>query len=285
MKLSIIIVSYEQEDIIRQCIDSIRTYNDLGDEAEVIVVEQSRDDSLFESLKTDFEDITVIRNTNNGFGAGCNRGAQIAKGDILLFLNPDTLLIEGVFKEVIMLFENEPKIGIVGCRLLDLAYHKVQSFFWLKPYGNFKGILWRLLNRLDLFIPQMMYITGADMFVRKSAFTKVGGFDEKLFLYCEETDLTYQIKNIGYEPYYKRDSRIIHLEGKTTGSNYVINEKRKFDSLMYLCEKYQMSKKVLIKKAIKCAKERQIVFSLINQDRVKSEEELINYYREYERER
>ena len=232
--LSVVIVSYKNYGILTSCLDSIQEFNDIGDALEVIVVEQSPEDSLYERLCWGYPWVVVERHENRGFGAGNNAGAALARGRYLLFLNPDTVLLEPVFRFSIARFEENPKLGLFGVRLVDSDGNRNQSFYFRKPYGILRGsVLWRICNRFDWFIPSAMYITGADMFVRADAFQKVGFFDERMFMYFEETYLCEKLERLGMSIGYFADKRIVHLEGKTGGD--AAKFRRQLDSLEVLC--------------------------------------------------
>lgn len=234
--LSVIIVSYNNRSVLVDCLDSIERFNDLGDALQVIVVEQSPEDDLFVFLSESYRNVDVVRNDNRGFGAGNNRGFLEAKGRYLLFLNPDTVIQEPVFAMAVAIFDADDKLGLFGGRLLDAGGQRNQSFYFRNPIGLFRGYVWRALDRLDLFIPGLMYITGADLFVRAEAFVAAGRFDERMFMYFEEPDLCNRVEAQGYRIAYFPEIRIVHLEGKSG----IESEKSfgfKLDSLAVYCDK------------------------------------------------
>lgn len=229
--LSVIIVSYENLEIIRDCLYSIMIFNDIGDRLETIVVEQSRTPEVYQELSREFPAVTVIRNENNGFGAGNNRGAATARGRYLLFLNSDTVLIEPVFGFAVARFENNPELSLFGMRLVSVDGGKSISFFPKDGTHLLSGLLWRVCDRFELFLPSVMLVSGADMFVRKDAFFKVGCFDESMFMYYEERDLCGRVVLAGGHIGYFPEKRIVHLEGASSGKNYAIVVKREIDSI------------------------------------------------------
>ena len=111
-KLSVIIVSYNGSDILYDCLKSIEKYNDLGEELEVIVSDNSPDTKVVEMVRKNFPTVIAVHNEKNGgFGYGNNRGAEISEGQFLLFLNPDTILIEPIFKYCVEKFETKDERG------------------------------------------------------------------------------------------------------------------------------------------------------------------------------
>ena len=120
MKISVIVVAYKSGDVLVKCLDSIAKYNDIGDELEVIVVDNSPEEARIEKdlEKSEYKNYHYIPSDNRGFGAGNNQGADIATGDILAFLNPDIILIEPIFKKVWEKFQQEKDLMLMGGKLL-----------------------------------------------------------------------------------------------------------------------------------------------------------------------
>ena len=107
MKLSVIIVSYENCEILRDCLESIKEFNDLKDEAEIIISDNSITNNVYEMVKKDYPEIQIIKNNNIGFGPANNRATDISSGEYLLFLNPDTILLEPIFQFAVDKFEQQ----------------------------------------------------------------------------------------------------------------------------------------------------------------------------------
>ena len=117
-ELSIIIVTYNSQTVIKDCLQSIQKFNDIGNELEIIIVDNSPKfeiEDFVKRLNLNL-DIKMIHNPQNGgFGQGNNIGAKKAKGEIFFFLNPDTILIEPIFKFMLGEFENK-RLGCAGFR-------------------------------------------------------------------------------------------------------------------------------------------------------------------------
>lgn len=234
IKLSVIIVSYRNLGVLRNCLDSIQKFNDIGNALEVIVVEQSPRDNIYQSLLSDYQWVKVVKNENRGFGAGNNRGAKEARGEYLLFINPDTVLVEPIFGFAVEKFEHDSQMGLFGVQLVDALGRRNRSFHFRKPWGLWRIAAWRLCDQINLFLPHAMYTAGADMFIRASAFQEAGGFDERMFMYYEETYLCNQLNKHGMKIAYFPQKKIVHLEGRSSANVQVF--KRQLDSLTYLCE-------------------------------------------------
>jgi GT2 family glycosyltransferase len=218
MKLSVIIVTYNSESVIFDCLNSISSFNDIGQELEVIIVDNSKIDSLQSKLNADNNYGFLLRYTHNpkngGFGQGNNIGVKLCSGDIVLFLNPDTILIEPVFGTLVSTMKN-PSVSLAGFRLVDRDGNDNDSV-GLLPQLNYLFIPRRILNFLVIDLNVMtsfVYPWGAALAIRKNDFIDYGQFDEKMFLCNEEPDLTLRVSKGNTKII---NSRIVHLEGHTT---------------------------------------------------------------------
>lgn len=243
MLLSIIIVSYQNYDVLKDCLNSIEKFNDIGDELEVIVSDNSTDSKLFDSLKVEFPWVKAIKNDNVGFGKGNNIGTRKSTGKYLLFLNPDTILVEPIFNFAIETFESNLEIGLFGIKLLTKELKRNHSYYMMDDYTVFSTILSKFLFYRDCFVDGKMYIAGADLFVRRASFIEAGMFDENIFMYYEEPDLIRRIRTLSNhnKTAYFNQKSMIHLEGGTEEKNadtYVRQVGRSMDTYMYYCDKW-----------------------------------------------
>lgn len=257
--LSIIIVSYNNLGVLVGCLDSIIDMNDIGGRLEIIVVEQSPTFKIYSYIKKAYPTVITIKVANNGFGSGNNRGAEIAQGKYLLFLNPDTLLIEPICQFAINKFENNPKLGLFGVQLLDEKRQKSSSFDCIVPYGFTSKILFNCCNKLNIFIEAKMYIQGADLFVRADLFNKIGRFDENIFMYCEEPDLCLRVTNAGYHISFDSEKQIVHLQGACSSEKYENAFIKQLHSFQYLCEKYNMPFKAIMLRELRYQKRKYFI--------------------------
>ena len=219
--LSVIIVTFNSCHVIQECLDSIYKHNDIGNRLEIIVVDNSNDsEPIHKILKEKFNNVIFLINTQNGgYGQGNNLGAKVAKGEYLLFANPDIILIEPVFSNIVAEFQSNQDLHVCGVKHLTTDQHRGLSFFFRSEYyGLFFNFLTRMLNWLDIFLQNRMVISGAFLFVRKAVFFRAGLFDEEIFLFCEEADIITRMRKI--EPAFKMEYfsnyKIIHLEGGST---------------------------------------------------------------------
>lgn len=238
-EFSVVIVSYRNKTVLDSCLDSIERFNDIGQSLQVIVVEQTEDDSIYLSLLESDRDITVVRAVNRGFGAGNNIGFELVDSPYVLFLNPDTELTEPIFSYAINYFQSNPKVGLFGMKLIGSDGSAIFSFSDREPCGPVRYFAAKARNRFDLFSSTNMYIEGADMFVRSSAFRLCGRFDERMFMYWEESDLCNRLNEVGFNIGFIKEKKIIHLGGMSSGgsSTYPFF----LDSLELLSEKTNSS--------------------------------------------
>lgn len=236
IKLSVVIVSYKNLDVLKDCLDSIHKYNDIGNQLEVIVVEQSPEETIYDYIKKNYEDIIIIRNSNAGFGAGNNRGTEFASGEYLLFLNPDTILVEPIFSYAIKIFKQNPNLGLFGFKLIDKHGNLNLSYNYIINFG-IAQILYRKIKKQPNFSNKKMYINGADIFIRNKLFRDIGKFDENIFMYGEEADICLRLKHTNYTVGYFDEKRIAHLEGGTTDFKPTVYEKL-CKSFVYVCDKH-----------------------------------------------
>lgn len=168
---------------------------------------------------------------NIGFGRANNIGLKIAKGRNILFLNPDTVLINNAIEILSHFLDIHIKAGACGGNLYDSDNNPAYSFKRFLP-----GIFWEINELLNCYPQKFIfgsnysfnykekpfkvgYITGADLMVKSDIVKKLGGFRNDYFLYYEETDLCFRIKKQGWEIYNIPSAKIMHLESKSFGDS------------------------------------------------------------------
>ncbi len=262
-KISIIIVAYINIEDIKNCIESIRKYNDVGGALEIIVVDNSPNMKLYDFVKYNYPCVTIVKNENTGFGDANNKGATIAKGDILFFLNPDTILIEPLFQHIIYRMK-DTAIGILGFNLLTKDMKKNSSYGWIDRDGLINNQLLKLYKRFGYFNEKKMYIEGANMIIRKKVFENAGKFDENLFMYFEEQDLSKRVLGLGYKNVFDSSHSLIHLQG---GSSSKATLNYELESFRYYCQKYHLNFQGKIVKRIRAIRFKMFIFKFINQNK------------------
>ncbi len=287
MKLSVIIVAYKHIQILRDCLDSIAKYNDIGKDLEVIVVDNSPTTELFDAVKSEYDWITLIHNDNKGFGEGNNRGYELSKGEYLLFLNPDTVLVEPLFDFAVTQFEKDKDLALFGVQLRQKNMKKTFSFYSMDRYGIRVGLFSKFCRAMGWYQDGKMFICGADMFVRRNAFAEAGMFDENIFMYHEEADLIRGIKSRATAKrtaFFKQKS-IIHLEGGT--QNECIDQaetklKRMLATDLYYAKKWGLDVEKMRAGMCRYEKLKLFLYRLIwNKRGIAMQKRLIAIYKDY----
>lgn len=283
--LSLIVVSYKNINVLRNCLNSICKYNDIGDALEVIVSDNSPDSLLYDVIREEYPWVKILKNENRGFGAGNNRGFEISSGQFLLFLNPDTILVEPIFKFAIEKFCQDPKLSLFGLQLVDGNRKKNYSYGLLWGAGISAAVFHKFCHSFGIYIDGKMFISGADLFVRRKSFIECGGFDENIFMYREESDLILRIKNKSQanKTRFFKKKKLIHLEGGTQSlsvDSLVQVELRSIEADRYYCEKYGLNFIKLIKQKVrKCKLKIFFSFLLKKKDSAELQKQLLGIYR------
>lgn len=254
MKLSIIIVSWNvREDLVR-CIQSIEENRPFA-EFEIIVVDNASSDGTAERISRDFPKVTIIANKENrGFAAGNNQGIKKARGQYLFFLNPDTI-VHPLSLDVLMNFmDGNSDAGACGPKLLNEDGTTQPS---TRRFPTFRGALYRHTAFRFLWIFRSEYekllmkdfdydreidvdeVTGAALMVRRSVIDRVGCMDESFFMYYEEVDLCYRIKQAGWRTVFVPEAVITHLGGRSASQISVMNHILMLTSLLTFFRKHR----------------------------------------------
>ncbi|MBP7032781.1 MAG: glycosyltransferase family 2 protein [Syntrophobacterales bacterium] len=229
MDLSIIIVNWNTEELLRNCLRSV--YGTIRDLAfEVIVVDNASSDGSVAMLKVEFPQVRRIENyENRGFAAANNQAFRVMTGRYALLLNSDAVLTEGAVGELFSFMEDHPEAVMACGQLLNADGSKQNSI------AGFPTLLTLLVNvpLLETLFPdrypskrreyrhpiEVDSCVGACMIVRKSAIDGVGGFDERYFFFFEETDWARTMKQAGGRIYHVPAARIVHLQGQSVGQS------------------------------------------------------------------
>lgn len=256
MQLSIVIVNFNVKHFLEQCLVSVRLALQ-GLEGEVLVVDNASDDNSIAYLQPLFPEVRFIRNTENlGFARACNQGWRQSLGEMVIFLNPDTLVPENCFHQCLQFMASHPDAGALGVKMLDGTgnFLKESKRAFPSPLISLYKLtgLARLFPRSPVFARYHLghldenqdhpvdVLAGAFMLVRRTLLDATGGFDEQFFMYGEDVDLSYRLQQLPlsdgkahYRNYYFSGTSIIHFKGESTrkaSMNYV----RMFYSAMSL---------------------------------------------------
>ena len=218
-RLSIIIVTYNSEKDIFDCISSIKQWSDIPfDELELIIVDNNsrNTDSIFEQLRLLYgNDIVLVKNTHNGgYGQGNNMGIRRATAPVILIMNPDVRMMEPVFKTALDAFDHWKDLSIYGMKqMLSATVPSNNSFCCAYTVnGYLQTIMTSIGNRFDYYLPRYMHFSGSCFFIKKEMFEQVGLFDETIFMYGEEEDIHYRMRKSGFKQMiYNPKLHYIHL--------------------------------------------------------------------------
>ena len=224
-KLTISIVNYNTGNFLIECLESLRKVKSEAD-FEVHIVDNASRDGSIEKAKEKYPEFKFLINKKNlGFGRAHNQVLKKAKNPYLLVLNPDSIVLPGTLSYMLRFMDKNPSVGASTCRIektdgtLDIASHRgfptpLASFlyFFLK-----NDRLYHLTNRDMSRVHEIDAIVGAFMLIRKTVLEKVGYFDEDYFLYAEDLDLCFRIKEAGYKIMYIPNVSVIHIKGISSG--------------------------------------------------------------------
>lgn len=222
--LSIVLVNYNFGEYIWNCLESLKKVNDEV-EMEVWVVDNDSCDDSVEGIKDKFKWVRLIENKENiGFGRGCNQALRQIKSGYVLLLNPDTMVGSGLLSGMVEYMDNNPEVGAATCQIrlengeVDLAAHRgfpTPMVSLLHFFGN--DNIYHLKSS-DMTVPhEVDVISGAFFFSRAEILREVDYFDEDYFMYAEDIDLSYKIKQAGYKIIYLPQLEILHIKGVASG--------------------------------------------------------------------
>ncbi|MBN1954925.1 MAG: glycosyltransferase family 2 protein [Anaerolineae bacterium] len=211
MQASLIVVNYNDRDYLDACLASLLA--DGGPDYEVILVDNASTDGSADHVTRAFPTVRLIRNPSNaGFGAANNVGAREARGEYLVFVNPDTVVEAGWFRPLVAALEADPQAGLATSRILLLAdRERINTCGNETHYTGLTLCRGMGLERERLAEPAVVgAVSGAAFAVRRELFHALGGFDEMFFLYMEDTDLSWRARLTGYRCLYVPQSVVYH---------------------------------------------------------------------------
>ncbi|MHA6288841.1 glycosyltransferase [Maricaulis sp. CAU 1757] len=227
--VSIIVPVYGQLPYTLNCLDSLRGQASRYT-AEIIVYDDCSPDMLTREFVSQVEGVRFIRaSENGGFIQACNSAAEHARGRFLIMLNNDTRVVPGWLDSLIGSFDTFPNAGLVGSKLFypDGSLQEAGGIVWRD------GSAWNYGRNDDPNKPeycharQADYCSGASIAIPADLWRNLGGFDGNTYerAYYEDTDLAFRVREAGFETWFQALSRVVHYEGKTSGTDEAAGEK------------------------------------------------------------
>ncbi len=223
MDLSIIIVSWNTEEYLRACLESV--YRNAGDlELEVIVVDNASRDGTVDMVRGGFPHVRLIANADNaGFCKANNQGIEIAHGDLLLLLNPDTEVKPCALRALVDFLRTHPEAGVAGPMLLNTDGSIMPNGHTFptvrRELMGITGLSQRrkaayeadMYGREDFSVgTEVDVVCGAALLTRREVVERIGGLDEDLFMFYDEVDFCRRVRSAGWRVFYVPESRITH---------------------------------------------------------------------------
>lgn len=228
MDISVIIVSYNTAALTLGCLDSL--WQAQGDK-EIFVVDNASTDNSVDAIRRQHPAVTLIANAQNrGFGAANNQALKICRGRYVVFLNPDTTIEKDTLQKAVSFMEASPQTGLAGAKILNPDGTLQESVSYRYPGESFTR------GETSALTGKIACVLGAFMIARKSLLDELHGFDEDFFLYGEDEDLAWRIREKGFSIGFMEDAFVLHWGGQSeTGTPPValFEKKKKAEYLFY----------------------------------------------------
>ncbi len=249
--ISVIIVNYNTKDLLRNLLNSLKKF--FQGEKVILVDNASSDDSV-DMASHEFPWVSLIANKDNvGFARANNQAMDIARGDVFVLINSDAELIDDSLKQAVSMVTNNKDYGLIGCKLLNSNTSTQFSV------GRFPGILYTLLSNtgLGLLLPanlksklfagryfdytkqsEVDWVMGACMIVRKDVYKQIGGLNTGYFMFGEDMEWCYRIRNSGYKILYTPSSQVKHHFNKSGSSGAAKRYELMYKNYYSFCNTY-----------------------------------------------
>jgi hypothetical protein len=257
MSISIVIVNYNTEKLLRSCLESVYAGAN-GTPMDIWVVDNNSRDGSIPMLKSMFPVVKVVVNpTNVGFSRANNAAISQSRSDYVLLLNPDTLIIEDAIERMVKFMNEHPEVGIAGCKVLNrdgtlqlacrrsiptpkVAFYRLTGLSRLFPRS--KAIAkYNMTYESPEQTHEVDAVSGAFLMIRRKVVEEIGLLDERFFMYGEELDWCLRAKRAGWAVAYHPGAQIIHYKGESTKYN-CRKAALEFYRAMYLFHKKHFAK-------------------------------------------
>ncbi len=225
-----VVVNYDAGPLLERCVRSLLADTSAGP-VELVVVDNASTDGSIEALARVLPDVRVVRSPGNvGYARGANLGIAATKAPIVAVLNPDTEVRPGTAAALVSRLEREPRLGACGPRVLNVDGSDYPSARENPsvPVAVGHGLLglWWPANRFTARYRQLCadpeqarlvdWVSGAAIWLRRHALDEVGGWDERYFMYFEDTDLCLRLRRAGWDVAYEPAGVVVHVQGDST---------------------------------------------------------------------
>lgn len=238
MDLSIIILTMNEREKIKTCLESLQK-DKVVFSSEIVVIDNASDDGTVEMLRSNYPDVRIIRNDRNrGVGPARNQGLRIAKGKYILILDNDTEVLDTSVSKMLGFMERHKDVGLLGAKLvypdgsLQLSCRRFPTFF--QPFVSRIAILRRIpyfrclleqhfMKEFDHnSVKEVDYVIGACQLIQREAFEQIGFYDERIFFGPEDCDYALRMWQNGWKVIYFPQATIIHQYcRRTTKASFV----------------------------------------------------------------
>lgn len=234
MSITAVVVSYNVRNLLLQSLESLQNARDSGTLDQIIVVDNDSPDDSVQAVREHYPDVLLVEATNDGYGAGANRGIERTTTDYVLVLNPDTVVPQATIDRLAAVLDDDPGVAVAAPRMrypdggLQPSRRRFPGRF--TPIFEstvferwFPGNRWATTYRMDDVpegcVQQVDWVVGACLMVRMEAIRQVGGFDESFWMYCEEIEWCWRFRRHGWTTVYVPDIEIVHHEAASTSQN------------------------------------------------------------------
>ena len=267
--ITFIIVTWNNQDTIIECLDSIYKY---CEKFKVVIVDNNSDDLTKKMIKDrKYKNCKLIESKdNNGFAVGNNIALDVIDTEYICYLNPDTILIEDIIKPSLNVLKKNDEIGIVGCKLLYNDYKLQESTFNFETpiqifFSNFRvGKIFPNFIR-ERYFPNLSkckknkyvdWIIGAEMILKTSDAKKILGFSTEYYMYMEDQDLCKKMETeLNKRTYYLAETSLIHLGGVSESKNTNYNKLKRliYNKVIFNNKFYGQKKAKAAIRTMKCS--------------------------------
>ncbi len=233
-KVSVVITTYNEKKFVNKCLDNLKKIKEITyPELEVIVKDQSSTDGSREIIEKDYSWVNLIKGENVGLSKAYNKAYKMTDSPYILFLGMDAFPEPNTIPTLVEYFADHPKVGAATCKLvkgdgtLDMDAHRAFPTPWIS-LSKFLGLN-KIFPKSKLF--NNYFLPGENMeepheidmcishflFVRRKVLDEIGGFDEDYFLYGEDVDVCYRVKQAGWKIMWLPQCQAIHMKGGSVG--------------------------------------------------------------------